>query len=213
MKKIVIILAMAFVIISACMIYLVMSGVSLRSAPIIRPSEMSADRQNIAHGLVYRLSPEFKDTHYVLWGFLPLNEESKRVLDFTRTEYEKIFQQPVHIIENAESATAEQIQACEKPCWLLLPQEKANELTKNEYIEQKIQPTQQTYFSMTWLPFTQLEDVPDYCIREKRLTIECLRVLGIQEFQRKMKIGHQHFFLKKYNDRDFFLFFQTAPQQ
>ncbi|WP_413290396.1 hypothetical protein [Bdellovibrio sp. HCB337] len=213
MKKLIILLALAFVIISVCMIYLVKSGVSLRSAPIIRPSDMSEDRSNIAHALVYRLSPEFKDAHYILWGFLPQNSESQKVFAHTRTEYEKVFQQPVHILENAEAATEADLQACEKPCWLLVSKDKAHELTKNEFIEQKLRPLNRSYFSMTWLAFTKAEQVPDFCVQEKRLTLECLRVLGIHEFQRKMKPGHQHFFLKKYKDTDFFLFFQESPQQ
>lgn len=184
----------------------------MRSAPIIRPSEISEDRYNIAHGIIYRLSPEFQDSHYVLWGFLPQSSESQRIFAHFRTEYERVFQHPVHLYENAETASLEDLLACEKPCWLLLPQEKAHELTKNNFITEKIQPLGRPFISVTWLPFSKLEEVPEYCVREKRLTLECLKVLGIHESQRKMKPGHQYFFLKKYNERDFFLFFQETPQ-
>lgn len=212
MKKIVLILALAFVVISACMIYLVRTGVSLRSAPIIRPSVMTADRQNIAHGVLYRLSPEFQNAHYVLWGFLPENDETRKILSLMKDEYEKIFPHKVMILADAENLTKEQLQACQKPCWLLLPRTHANELTENDFVRTRIQPLQKEYFNVTWMPFTKAEEVPEACIQEKRLTLECLQMLAVQEAQRRLKAGSQYFFMKKYNERDFFLFFQESPQ-
>jgi hypothetical protein len=187
-------------------------GISLRAAPIIRPSVISLDRKNIAHGIVYRLSSDFQEARFVLWGILPENTESQKVLALIKEQYEMVFRKPVHIIANAESASAQDIQACGQPCWLLLSADKANVLTPNEFVSQKIQPLNEIYFSITWMPFKQVETIPDYCIQEKRLTIECLRVLAIAAFQRKMKPGPQYFFMEKYNEKDYFLFFQEAPQ-
>jgi hypothetical protein len=173
---------------------------------------ISPDRQNIAAGIVFRLSPEFQNAHYVLWGFLPQSGESWKVFELIKAEYEKILQRNVNLLANAETASLEEIRSCEKPCWLLLPKEKANELTSNEFIDRKVRPLGQGYFNVTWVPFSKPEDVPQYCIEEKRLTLECLRVLAIQESQKKMHPGNQYFFMKKYNEKDFFLFFQEFPQ-
>ncbi len=207
MKKIVLILSIAFLLISACMIYLVKVGVSLRSAPIIDVSVISPDLHNIADGVVFRLSPEFQSAHYVIWGFLPQSEDSQKVLELLKAEYEKIFHTPVHLLEDAETASPEEIRSCAKPCWLLLPNKKANELTLNDFIDLKVRPLGLDYFNITWVPFSKVEDVPPYCIEEKRLTLGCLKALAIQEAAKKMKHGHQYFFMKKYNDKDFFLFF------
>ncbi|HEY8271505.1 MAG TPA: hypothetical protein VIG33_11505 [Pseudobdellovibrionaceae bacterium] len=212
MKKITILLCLAFILISACMLYLVKVGVSLRSAPLIAASVISPDRQNIAEGVVFRLSPEFQNAHYVLWGFLPLSPESQKIFELLKAEYEKIFRQPVHVLANAETASAEEIRTCEKPCWLLLPMDKANELTPNELINLKIRPLGENYFNVTWVPFAKREQVSSHCMAEKRLTLECLRTLAIEESQKKMKPGAQYFFMKKYNEKDFFLFFQEFSQ-
>lgn len=213
MKKITVLLSLAFIVISACMIYLMKVGVSLRAAPIIDASAMTSDRQNIAEGVVYRLSPEFQNAHYVLWGFLPSSADSQKVFELLKAEYEKIFQQRVQVLENAEAASLEEIRACQKPCWLLLPREKANELASNEFISLKIRPLGAAYFNITWLPFSKREEIPPHCIEEKRLTLTCLRPLAIESSQKKMKPGAQYFFMKKYNEKDFFLFFQESPQQ
>ncbi|MGZ3802692.1 MAG: hypothetical protein ACXVB4_00655 [Pseudobdellovibrionaceae bacterium] len=212
MKKITLLLSLAFVLISACMLYLVKVGVSLRAAPIINASIISADRHNMAEGIVYRLSPEFQNAQYVLWGFLPFSQESQKVFELLKAEYEKIFHRPVHVLMEGEKASTEEIRACLKPCWILLPKEKANELLPNDFINLKIRPLAADYFKVTWISFSKREDVPQYCIEEKRLTPECLRVLGIEEAQKKMKSGAEYFFMKKYKENDFFLFFQESPQ-
>jgi hypothetical protein len=70
MKKITVILALSFILISACMIYLIRSGVSLRSASLISPSVMSPDRHSIAKGLVVRLFPDLQSARFIFMGNL-----------------------------------------------------------------------------------------------------------------------------------------------
>lgn len=212
MKKIQILFGLSFAIISACMVYLVWSGVSLRSSSLIRPSIMSADRHNVAKGLVTRLFPELQTAHYILWGVLPETEESQKVLSFFAEEYEATFKLPIHILRNAESATEEELKNCQKPCLLFMPQEKAHELDQNEFIEKRIKPLKKDYFNITWVPFLNNETVPGVCENKKRLTLECLIPLSIRDVKKKIKDPQKlYFFLRKYNDRDYFLFIQQAP--
>jgi hypothetical protein len=209
MKKITVILTLSFILISACMVYLIVSGISLRSASLISPSVMSPDRHSIAKGLVIRLFPDLQNARYVLWGTLPETEESQKVLGFFIEEYAQAFQAPMHILRNAETATSEELQACEKPCLLMLPTANANELSTNEFIEKKIRPLTRDYFNITWVPFYNIELVPDICEQQKRLSMDCLIPLSVRDVKKKIKDPNQlYFFLRKYNDRDYFLFVQ-----
>jgi hypothetical protein len=59
------------------------------------------------------------------------------------------------------------------------------------------------------VPFYNNELVPDLCENQKRLTIDCLIPLSVRDVKKKIKDPTQlYFFLRKYNDRDYFLFVQ-----
>lgn len=209
MKKISAILGIAFVIMTFCMFYLVRKGVSLRSEPLIKPTEISTDHRNIAEHLMLRLFPELQENHYILWGVLPETQESQRVLSYALEEYQKMFKVPVHIIRDGANATDAELRACAKPCWVLLPTEQANELTPNELVEKKFHSLNLPYITLTWVSFDNSEKVTDECEAQQRLHLDCLVPVSIREVQKKIKDPSKlHFFLRKYNDRDYFLFVQ-----
>ncbi|MEK2689684.1 hypothetical protein [Bdellovibrio sp. GT3] len=209
MKKIFAILGLVFVIITVCMIYLVRKGVSLRSEPLIKPTVISADHRNIASHTVLRLFPDLQTTHYVLWGVLPEANDTQLLMTYFLEEYYKQFQTPAHVIQDGTKATAEEIAKCEKPCWIKLPHNLANTLTSNEFISGMIEPTQKPYITITVMPFNGDEEVSDFCNQEQRLTLECVTPVTVREIHRKMKDPTQlYFFLRKYNERDLFLFVQ-----
>ncbi len=206
------IIGAALVIVTACMFYLVWTGVSLRSAPLIRPTEISSDRRNIADHLTLRLFPELQSNHYLLWGVLPETEDSKKVVQWAAEDYQKTFKTPVHIIPNGEDASIEEIRACAKPCWILMPLTKAHELEPNPFISEKILPLKESYISISWIHFLGAETISDECETQQRLHLGCLIPLSIREVRKKMKDPSKlYFFLRKYQDRDFFLFVQEAP--
>ncbi|MFS4459233.1 hypothetical protein [Bdellovibrio sp. HCB2-146] len=210
MKKIGFLLGGAFVIITVCMLYLVRKGISLRTAPLIKPTEISTDRHNIAEHLVLRLFPELQSNDIILWGILPENAESQALVQMAASDYERMFKTPVHFISNAESATLQDFQNCKKPCWILLAKDKANELTPNEFIDKNIQPLNRPYITLTLVNFTGAEEVTDACENQHRLHLDCLVPLSVRDAKKKMKDPNKlYFFLRKYNDRDYFLFTQT----
>lgn len=209
MKKISVILGLAFVIVTFCMFYLVRNGVSLRSEPLIKPTEISTDHRNIAEHLMLRLFPELQQNHYILWGVLPETQESQRVLSYALEEYEKMFKVPVHMIRDGVNATDAELRACAKPCWVLLPTEQANELTPNELVEKKFHSMNLPFITLTWVNFDNTEKVTDECEAQQRLHLDCLIPVSIREVQKRIKDPSKlHFFLRKYNDRDYFLFVQ-----
>jgi hypothetical protein len=214
MKKIYLIFGIVFAIITACMIYLVKSGVGLRSAPLIRPTVMSPDHSNIAAHVVLRLFPELQEAHYIVWGVLPQTEDSQMLLTNFLKEYEKTFHMPARIILDAESVDTNEILNCAKPCWLLVNKDKANELSSNDFIEKKIQPLNQSYINITVVPFDNTEVVPEKCDSEKRVTADCITPLSVREVQKYLKKAPEqlHFFMRKYNEKDYFLFIQGPAQ-
>ena len=211
MKRLAFILAICFALISACIIYLLKSGISIRSAPLIRPSLMTGDLRHVARAVILRLSPELQNARYVLWG-VPSTSESQHLIELLRAEAEELHQKPVDLVATAEAMTTAELKRCKKPCWLLLPAESANELKLNSFIASKL-PSEQgeksNHINITLLPFTRGGEAPESCVAQKRLTLDCLKILAVHESQRKMRSAELHFFLRRYLDRDYFLFTES----
>lgn len=200
---------LSLVIISICLIYLTYSGISLRTAPLIQPSVISADRGNIAPSVIKRLFQELQNSHYVLWGVLPETEESQGIMDLAAADFKNKSHQSVQFIHNAENASEEHLLACAKPCWLLVSRTKSNQLGTNNFIEKKLSSLQRTFLTLTVIPFHRDQAVAAVCDSQKRLDLDCLIAVSIREVHRKMKDSQQrYFFLRKYNENDYFLFIQ-----
>lgn len=209
MKKIIALLTIAFLIITACIIYLITSGVSIRAATLIRPSAIGPQLQNIAKGITVRLAPELQNSQIVVWGLDLQNLENQEVLNSTQIEFERIYQKKVQIIADAHQKDLQELKACHEVCWLLVPPGQAHQLESNPLIESQIKSLQKTFFTLTLIPFQKVEEVPQNCIDQKRLSFECLKLVSVHEAQRKMKDPNQrYFFMKKYLDLDYFLFIQ-----
>ena len=194
MKKIAAVFTLVFIVIAACMLYLMRSGVSLRSAPLIKPTLISADHRNIAAHTVMRMFPELQQSHYVLWGVLPETEDSQMLMNYFLDEYQKRFHLAAHIIRNAENVSVEEISKCEKPCWLLVSKEVANELTINPFIAEKIVPLKKEFINISFLSFEKNEAVPEKCDQEKRLTLDCIGPVSVREVDKKLKEPNQRYF-------------------
>ncbi len=202
-------LATACVIISICIIIIVRSGVSIRSAPLIKPTAIQADPRIIGEHLSLRLFPDLQSSHYWLWGVDRQNPEVYTTLQTIKAAYQKRFQRPIHELE-ATAATAETVRLCPQPCWIYLDDRKAHELEPNAFIENFIHPTQKDYRTVSWIETPRQVSVPPHCVEEKRLSFDCLAKVSMHEVERKMKSPHpRHFFLRKYLDHDLFIFIVT----
>lgn len=209
MKMIFSAIALSLFLISACIFYLVRSGISLRAAPIIQPSLIDLNSDNVAKALNIRLFQELQNSRYVIWGVLPETEESARLISNAAEEYERLFHKPVQFIRDAEGASAEYLRACAKPCWLTVASGKANQLSTNTFIKDSILSLAEPFFTITIVPFKPDAEVPDGCGGEKRLSLRCFVPISVRSVRRKIKEPEKrHFFLNKYYDNDFFLFIQ-----
>jgi hypothetical protein len=210
MKTITGILSLGFLIIIACLVYLLKSGVSIRTAPIIKPSPVSQDFVNVPQGIFLRLFPDIQQSHYILWSVSQNSAEVQKTLSVMKERAEHDLGLPVNFIYDGPKATAAEVKACARPCWILFPEDQANELKPNAWIDANIKPLGREYFTLSWSGFRRDVVVPDSCVKEKRLDLECLKVLSIHEVSRKMKERDQrYFFMRKYLDRDYFLFVEA----
>jgi len=209
MKKIFVVLGLSCLIISACMVYLIRSGVGLRLAPLIKPTVMKPDLSNVAADVVLRLYPEFQTADYVVWGLLPETPQSEQLFSLIAEEYQKTFPFSVNVIRDAEAATDQELQACAKPCWLMIARDKANELTEKSFLEKRLKPLGKPYFNMSWIDFTKADKVSELCNKEQRLTLDCVGPVAVRDVRKKLKEeSAPYFFLRKYNDNDYFLFIE-----
>lgn len=214
MKTITTILTFGFLIITACIIYIIKSGVSIRTAPIIKPSIISQNFENVPQGLFLRLFPDIQQAHYIIWGVSQNSNEVQKTLAIMKERYEHELKTPVQFIYNSINLSKEDIEKCKKPCWIYLPEDAANELKPNIWIQQNIRSLGREYFTLTWIPFNRNPEIPDYCLKEKRLDLECLKVISIKEVKQKMPENQKrYFFVRKYMDRDYFLFIENPPFQ
>ena len=203
---------MGLLVISACMIYFVSHGVSMRAEPMIDPSVINADHQNIADGLITRLFPELQNDAYILWGAPTDSAEFMTTLTLTKNKYEQRFGKTVTLLLGAENKTVEEIKNCALPCWIVVDTKNANQLLPNDFIDKKMTPLNKGFFTLTWLPFTKTEPVPKDCEDQKRIeSLECVRTLTVRDSLRRMKKQDQrYFFLRRYNEKDYFLFVQQS---
>lgn len=213
MKKTVTLLAIAILIVTGCVVYLLINGIGLRSAALIRPSIISAQYQNIPHSLVYRLFQEFQNADYVIWGLSEDEKLNQHLIKEIQLEYEKLFKKTVsviHMTEKTANSFTSLVQSCHRPCWIFTPFDKANQLSKNSFVELNATIFSNNYFTLTLIKYDRNMIVNERCENQKRLDLECLTSLSIREVRRKLKLeDEKYFFLRKYNDSDYFLFIEN----
>lgn len=205
MKKIIAILVLASLIIIAAMIHLLKDGVSLRAATLISPSVVSDGDINVAHGVAYRLFPDFQRYDMVLVGIDEADSRLQALSEQIAIEVEKLLGQPLHRAQDKMN-----LQDCPKLCWVKVKPEESQELEPNNYIPTVIQPLGRQYFTLNLIQFADLDEAAlAGCEKEKRLDMKCLITLSVREAKRKMKDPNKrYFFMKRYEDRGNYLMLQ-----
>lgn len=212
MKIMIVIFGIFCVIASAILIKLTNDGVSIRSAPIISPSPQGADYKNVASSVMNRLFPDFQMSSYVLIGFPPDLKSGPQIVNDLKLDYEKQFNKVVTLVYDEGVLNKEQISQCKIPCWILTSESKSNELTQDNQIPRALDSMSGLkHFHLTLIPFQDVPEPSKDCIAEKRLSLKCLIPLSIHQVRKKFKDPTiAYFFMRKYQDRDYFLFLQTA---
>jgi hypothetical protein len=209
MNKVYISLGLAFSIIAACMIYLVIEGVSLRTEPIIKPSPIDDEYKNITFGVVHRMFPDLQGAEYVIWGLMPYTSEEAKILELLQAEhFVQLGLRPNIILINAKT-TDDDIKNCAQPCWIVVDKNQASGLGENPILARIRGLRGEKYFSVTLQEFELDMKVPETCDTEKRLDFDCILPVSVREVRRRMKVdGPRYFFMRRYNEKDNFLFMQ-----
>lgn len=213
MKAFFILFGVFCIVASAILVMLTQGGVSVRSAPIISPSPQGDEYQNVAKSVVNRLFPDFQMSDYVVIGS-PLDlKMGPQIINEIKMGFEEQFKKSVTLLADEGSLTAESIAKCAKPCWILTSEAKAHELSEDNKIPQILNKLENVnHFQITLIPFSGVPDPSQKCVEEKRLSLSCLIPLSIHEVRKKLKDPKiSYFFMRKYQDRDYFLFIQV-PQ-
>lgn len=211
MKVFGILFGLFFVMASAIMINLTRGGVSIRSAPIISPSPQGFELKNVATSVVLRLFPDFQTANFVVIGYPADLKAATQIVNDLKLDYEKNFRQSVSMLVDDGKLTSEQLFQCHQPCWILTAETKANELTEENKIPKMLSEVPNfKHFHLTLIPFLEISEPTAECIAEQRLGLNCLIQLSIHQVRKKMKDPNEsYFFMRKYQDRDYFLFIQT----
>jgi hypothetical protein len=211
-KTFFVLLAISCVLASAVLIKLTREGISIRSAPIIAPSPQGARYSNIAKSLLNRLFPDFQMSNYLVIGRSTGLEMAEPIISDLKTKFEEQFQKTVTLLADDGNLSADAIAKCAQPCWILTSETEANELSGAQKIPLILNSMENTnHFHITLIPFFNVPEPTQNCIDEKRLTLGCLVPLSIHEVSKKFKDKNtSYFFMRKYKDRDYFLFLQTG---
>lgn len=198
------------VVASVILITLTHDGVSMRSAPIISPSPQGDEYRNVAKAVLNRLFPDFQMAGYVVVGSAADLKMGPQVINEMKTGFEQQFKKTVTLLSDDGNVSAEKILKCAQPCWILTSENQANELSEANKIPQILNRLENVkHFQITFIPFLGVPDPSPECVAEKRLSLRCLIPLSIHEVRKKFKDpAVSYFFMRKYEDRDYFLFLQ-----
>ncbi|NUN06520.1 MAG: hypothetical protein HUU57_12245 [Bdellovibrio sp.] len=194
------------------MIKVTHDGVSIRSAPIISPSPQGDAGKNISVAVVTRLFPDFQNASYVTIGSPTDMDLGVQVINDLKSTYEGQFKKNVTLLKDDGQLSLEKIAQCAIPCWILTSETQAHELSNQNPIPQILNTLQGIeHFSLTLIPFSNVPETTEECVAEKRLSLHCIIPLSIHQVRKKFKDpAVAYFFMRKYQDRDYFLFIQTG---
>lgn len=212
MKILLVLFTIFCIVASVIMIKITHDGTSIRSAPIIGPSPQGEEYKNVGRSVVNRLFPDFQSSNYVLIGAPVDLQMAPQIINDIKTGYEKQFHKNVTILTADENLSAEVITQCQQPCWIMTSETQANELSVDNKIPQMLNKIENAnHFHLTIVPFSGVPEPSEECVAEQRLSLKCIIPLSIHQVRKKFKDpAVSYFFMRKYQDRDYFLFIQTG---
>lgn len=204
MKKLIVVLIAAFSIITACLIYLIKEGISLRLGRVIEPTLISVGEAEMARSLVSRLTPILQHSKYIVFGIDKEDPQTQTLLEKLESEFKKDFKQSPQIV----SANSAFLAQCQAPCWIMTVPGESTHLQPSDLLG-KLEKLGTNYFTVSILRFDRDIEVPEHCEKEKRISIDCVTPLAVREARRKFKEDSPYFFVRNYNEQDYFLFLEN----
>lgn len=203
MKLVNALLVACLVIISAVIIYLVIDGTALRSAGVIKPTVLDSENKLLPKSVALRLFPEFQSSPNTVWLASPqLQPNLASIVASIHNYYTtlKAPSMPELVLIGANTETSEITNSQNSKWWVF---ESDNAVVLKNIHANEIKPNV-IYVN----EFKRDEVVPEVCETEKMLSRECLKVVAVREVKKKFKTEQRYFFMRRYNDHEFYLFIE-----
>jgi len=188
---------------SAVMIYLVIDGAAMRSAGLIKPTVLDSNNKLLPKSVALRLFPDFQTSPNTIWQASPFLQNQAAAIVGSIHDYYKTLKAPSFpemIIVNSNTLAQETVSSVSSKWWVF---ESANETVLNR-VRQSDALTNIIYLT----EFKRDEVVPPNCEIEKVLSRDCLKVIAIREVKKKFKTNQRYFFMRRYNEHEFYLFIE-----
>lgn len=203
MKLVNALLVACLVTISAVVVYLVIDGTALRSAGVIKPTVLDNENKLLPKSVALRLFPEFQSSPNTVWLASPLMQPKLSAIVSSIHDYYKTLKLPSIpevVLINSDSQQVDKLNTQNTRWWVFESGNEAllNEIRKNDVAANVIYINE----------FSRDEAVPTSCETEKILSRECLKVVAIREVKKKFKTDQRYFFMRRYNDHEFYLFIE-----
>lgn len=203
MKLVNALLVACLVIISAVVIYLVIDGTALRSAGVIKPTVLDGENKLLPKSVALRLFPEFQTSPNTVWLASPKIQPKLATIVASIHNYYttlKAPSMPELTLINSNTQTSEIANSQNSKWWVF---ESENESVLKSIRQNEVAPNI-IYVN----EFKRDEAVPAICESEKMLSRECLKVVAVREVKKKFKTEQRYFFMRRYNDHEFYLFIE-----
>ncbi|MFP5520474.1 MAG: hypothetical protein ACLGGX_11265 [Bdellovibrionia bacterium] len=206
MKWVIGVLGACLILISIGMIIVTKRGVSVRTAPLIKPTLIDQKQNQIAEHLFLRLFPEWQQTELWIIGS-DNSQEQTAIISELKAVIERQLKKTI-TISNTASFTTQDLQNCPAPCWVVTETTKANTLNSKQLTDLALLKRMQT---LTFLNFNRNVEPSPTCLDEKIVSFDCMTPIGVNEVRKKLKDTHgRYFFARKYLDHDFFIFIEAS---
>ncbi len=165
----------------------------------------------ISQAVFYRMFPEFQTRDVFVVGVDQPSPRIQEFIDKLKAHAETYHKNKIEIFDDETLLSAkDKVANCSKTCWVKTETQSTSDIAPMPSVMQLAGLDDKNRFTLSVFEFDSFdESVIPMCEKQKHLTLDCLKHLGIKEAQRKMRDkSKKYFFLKQYNERDFFLFLQ-----
>lgn len=199
-KKIYWIFGIVFLIISLAMVAILKRGVTLKLQPLIKPTKLEVNLEPMARHLFLRMFPDFQQAEYVVWNFESETKETELFYSQVSSRFESEMKK-INFLDPNSSLLEE----CAAPCWVTATS--ASQLTE---LKKQLEGTDKKWIVIHWKTYHAVEDVSEVCLNQKVLSEDCIRPVAVNDVKKRLEDPNvRYFFLKKYLDRDFYLFVKS----
>lgn len=187
-------------VVVAVLLVLTKQGVMIRPQPLIKPTLLQADFVPAGEHVFLRLFPDLRDVRIILLRWAPDTADQQFFLADFKKNFE--FQLKRELRIQFKAPNPQDLRSCESACLFVLP-----EINVESELQKSLNESQAKWISIRMFEFDEIPESPDHCLKERKLTEDCLFYVVLNLVRKKVAaMEGKLFFLYKYLDQDFYLF-------